>query len=263
MVAGLLLARPVSSAVAATEYGRPLVQYFSPRAYQGTQPNWAGAQSATGPMYFANTGSLLVNDGAAWRHFQVTPDGLNLRGLAFGPDGRLYLGGINIFGYLRPGTEDYVSLVEKLPEAERRVGQITQIVVQGDTVCFVAEKTIFLWRDERFTQVPCAGGRLHAVGDTLYVTALNQPLRRLAAGRLGTVADAPVVRENDIRFMGAGADGTVLLGTAKDGLWKFFPAEGGRFAPFATEVDRLPIACSLWFGSFVFAKISKCYQYTS
>lgn len=241
----LLLATPLASPAAdaspahGSELGRPVVQNFLARTFGGTSRTFGGTTDDAGVLYFANGSAVLTYNGSDWERFRPTEDSFNLRGLALGPDGRIYLGGDKTLGrYHRQGMK-YESLIDRLPEAERAIGQVAQIVTHGGIVFIVTAKHVLLWRDERFTLLPCAGARLHAVGDRLYVTAPKQPLRRIEAGRFIVVADDALFRERDIRFIGAGGDGRLIIGPATGGLFQLAADGKGAITPFATTADAL------------------------
>ena len=229
---------------AEAEVGQPLVRNYPPGEHLHDPISQAVAQDAAGAMVFANGGDLLSYDGAAWHAVRLPTESAGVRQFAVAADGTVYLAGASVLGYLRGtgGEAAYVSLVEQLPTGARAVDDLRYAVAVGHMVCFSDEEKILVWRDGRFTVVPYPtpahshGARLHRVGDTLYVTALARPLGRLAGDRVEAVADDPVLRENQIVAVEAGAaPGRFVVLTAERG---FFDVAAGRVTPRPVEANR-------------------------
>ena len=125
------------------ETGLPFIRNFRPRDYQGLPQNWAIAQDARGVMYFGNAG-VLEYDADTWR--TIALPGLSVvHSLAVDRHGRIYVGGNNELGYLAPnrrGQLCYYSLLQHLPESERKFGRVTHIETAPEGVYFKTEKAL-------------------------------------------------------------------------------------------------------------------------
>lgn len=229
-------AEPVS---VPNELGRLLVANFSPRTYGGHAQVWGVAQDAAGVLYFGNSPGVLTYDGATWRSVVPAGNTNSCRGVVLGGDGRIYVGGTNLFGWLRPlgdGRHEFVSLVEHLPPAEREFQMINAMAALGDAVYAITANSVLVWRQGRFTVVPTAPlVRLRSVGEVMYFQAARQPLMRFDGDRLVLVSDDPVLLNNEMKFLGSAPGGGLLLGTDANG---FFTLRDGRAAPWPTEADE-------------------------
>ncbi|MBC7367782.1 MAG: hypothetical protein H7343_13390, partial [Undibacterium sp.] len=233
----------VSGAVTPNEFGRPVARDFPPGRSRIGHLCQAVTQDAAGFIYIANGTLLRFYDGAVWRTIPQPTESAGVRKFAVAADGTVYLGGAGVIGYVSGAGESkvYVSLADRLPPSARNYDDIYDVLAVGNTVYFSDEEKILIWRDDRFTVVPCPspqsarGARLHRVGDAVYVTALDRTLCRLVNDRLEPVADDPVLRGNRIMTVEAGADGALVLLTAERG---FFRLAAGRLAPHATEANR-------------------------
>ncbi len=220
-----------------------MLRNFTPGEYFRNAICQAVTQDATGIIYFGNASDVLTFDGATWGDIKLPPDSAGVRQFATTADGTIYLGGANVLGHLRntgAGTE-YVSLIGLLPPAEREVDEIHHVAAIGNTVYFSDENKLRVWRDGRFTIIASPtplhsrGARLHPIGDTLYLTALDRPLRRLVDDKLEVVADHSLLRENQIISVEAAGAGALLLLTAERG---FFQLADGRITPVLPEASR-------------------------
>lgn len=225
------------------EAGHPVVREFPPGKSGIGHLCQAIAQDAAGFIYLANGASLRCYDGATWPYIKLPTESAGIRKMAVTAEGTVFAGGAGVIGWVRgagPAAE-FVSLADQLPPTALGCDEIFDVLAAGDAVYFADEEKILVWRDGRFTVIPCAtppgshGARLHRVGDTVYVTAPGRALERLVADRLERVADDPVFRENQIVAIEAGAAGALTLLTAERG---FFQLDGGRVSPLPVEANR-------------------------
>jgi len=148
-------ALPVAFA-ADNEQGRPLVQVYTPRDYDGDNQVWCAVPAPDGTMFFGSQKEVLIFDGARWTHVAVPAR--NVRGLAWAPDGRMYVGGTDAIGYLARDPEGnwiYHNLLDALPEARRATGSARGVFVRDDAVYFLSAKCLFRWRGGTFRAAPC------------------------------------------------------------------------------------------------------------
>lgn len=237
----LLLAGP---AVGADELGHPVLRHYTPGEHLRGLPSQRVTQDVTGIMYFANGVDLLSFDGARWDDQRLPTESAGIRQFAQTADGTLYIAGASVLGYLRgsgPGAQ-FVSLVPELPPAARNIDELRCAVAIGQAVYFSDDEKILIWRGGHFSVVPFPaaapwqGARLHRIGDTLYVTALERGFSRLVNDRLEVVSADPVLRENQIISVEAGAGGAWVLLTAEHGFFQL--GADGRTAPLASETNR-------------------------
>lgn len=207
------------AAATPTELGHPVMRNFPPGRSKLAHPCQAVTQDADGFIYVANGAALRVYDGGTWEFTQIPTECAGIRKFATTADGTIFAGGPSVIGYLRPtgGQKEFVSLAGLLPPSELGCDEISDVLTVGQSVYFADEEKILIWRDGRFTVIPCPtpphshGARLHRVGDTVYVTALDRALCQLANGALEVVADDPVLRENQIISIEPGTGGARML----------------------------------------------------
>ena len=116
LFATLLLIQAAFSA-AAQEF-TPLVTQFTKSDYEAANQNWAVGQSPDGIIYVGNNNGLLSYDGVRWTLSQL-PRGKTVRSLWAAPDGRVYTGSFEEFGYFE---KDLYGELQYRSE-ERRVGK--------------------------------------------------------------------------------------------------------------------------------------------
>ena len=154
------------------ESGAFVFQTYTPKTYGANAQNWAIAQDSRGVMYFGNTEGLLEFDGLYWRLVHL-PYESAIRSLAADANGRIYVGGRGVFGYLAPdahGATRFVPL--EVPKADSDFLDVWNVVPTSAGVYFGTDYKIFLrtnsgqikvWRTKkRFGRIFAAYGELYA-----------------------------------------------------------------------------------------------------
>lgn len=144
--------------------GIPRIANFSKETYRGGTQVWDICQDASGRMYFANAEGLLTFDGGYWKLYPL-PNRTNMRSLAIGLEGKIYVGGQGELGFFKAdgaGRLQYTSLLTLLPAADRSFADIWDIELMGESVFFrVSDRVILEYRDGGFTSYPAATAWLH------------------------------------------------------------------------------------------------------
>ena len=136
-----------------TEQGAPFMHTWIPKDYRGNAQIWCCAQDKRGVMYFGDSQQIIEFDGKTW---DIIPTANNsaARSLEVDSLGRVYVGGVNEFGYLEPnpgGKLCYKSLSQRLPEKERKFLEIHKIFVTSDGVYFISLKAIFKFSNNKIS----------------------------------------------------------------------------------------------------------------
>ena len=133
-----------------SEAGIPYLRNYPPEEFNAFFQNWQTVQDGRGVMYFANTDGVLEYDGVSWRLISIAVLGISnsseVRSLAIGEAGRIYVGAYDELGFLQPdssGQWKFVSLLQYLPKSDRKIGYVLKIVVTKDGVYFQNLKYIF------------------------------------------------------------------------------------------------------------------------
>ncbi|HEX6914816.1 MAG TPA: triple tyrosine motif-containing protein [Chitinophagaceae bacterium] len=134
----------VFSASGQNTIGLPDIINYPLQLIKGAQ-NRQIRQDRQGRMYFANNEGVLIYNGISWAAYPL-PNKSIVRSIEFGPDGRLYAGGQDEFGYFAPkknGELEFHSLKYLLPLAERSFTDVWQIIVYRDWLFFQTSNSIY------------------------------------------------------------------------------------------------------------------------
>jgi signal transduction histidine kinase/CheY-like chemotaxis protein/HPt (histidine-containing phosphotransfer) domain-containing protein len=142
------------------EEGRLLVSNFTARDTGGGVEYWVTAQDKSGVLYFGSD-DVISFDGERWIRNAV-PGSYAVRALALGADGRLWVGAVNEVGYFdrtEKGLSPYHSLVSQLPPEARSIGDVWQVIVNGNRAVFTTAVSVLVWDGTAFHVYPMPGAR--------------------------------------------------------------------------------------------------------
>ncbi len=227
----------LASADSIKSIGVPYVQNFPKSVYLSGNQNWAIAKDSKGIMYFGNTQGLLTYDGKFWQQYQL-PNRQIIRALATAKDGTVYTGGFDEFGFwaTRNNKLTYTSLVKLIPRANELSEEIWKIFVDGKRVIFQSFSAIYIYQDNKITTVRAPGSFLflQRAGGRFFVEVLTKGLYELKGQTLLPLPNTGKLIPANILTVLPFKNGSLLLGTSKDGLFIY---DGITYRPFNTGAN--------------------------
>lgn len=144
------------------DYGQgfPLITNYSPDQYNLHIQNWGFDSDPDGNLAVANQGGFMIFDGARWQPY--TLPNATVYAVKTGPEGNLYIGGNNEFGYFyhpansvprSTGLMRYQSLSPLLDDSES-IGNVWGVEVFEDTIYFMAERYLLVYDGAALTRYP-------------------------------------------------------------------------------------------------------------
>lgn len=204
--------------------GSPLVQQYTKLDYKAGNQNWAVATGRNGIMYVANADGLLVFDGQYWALHHL-PNKSTVRSVAIDSIGRVYTGGLAEFGYWEDigyGQLTYHSISGLLDSDEQNKDEIWKIIIDGSRVYFQSFSTLYIYENNSLHTVR-GGGQpflfLHRVGDRTFIELIPSGLHELRGEELVPIGGKDALEGANILTMLPFANGQILIGTAKSGLF--------------------------------------------
>jgi signal transduction histidine kinase len=125
--------------------GAPNIYNYDGNVYKARSQNWTSIQDQRGVLFFGNSSGLVEFDGQRWKTV-LTNGKPTVRALAIASDQTIYYGSIGDFGYLatnQNGKVHAISLLEKIPEAERNFNDVWQIETTSHGIYFLTRSQIF------------------------------------------------------------------------------------------------------------------------
>jgi signal transduction histidine kinase/DNA-binding response OmpR family regulator len=236
------------------ESGYKYLKNYTYHDYDHQAQNWAVTQDKkTGLIYIANLGGVLVYDGNHWQLVNVPNH--SVRSMAFGADGKLYVGGNNEVGYLVPDLKSslkYVSLLEyfnHLGKSGEQFGTVWQTVATSEGVFFRTSKCVYQWDYKKVSVLVneyCYSILEH--NNILFIQQKDTGLMRMVNGKLQLLPGGELFKEDKIWVMdtyGTSKNSNkLLIGTRKG----FHIYDGEHMTQFPTKVDDLLAEKRLYHG---------------
>lgn len=203
--------------------GYPSIINFEKADYRAGTQTWAAVQGEGGIMYFGNNKGVLEFDGTTWRVFPL-PNRTIARSLAFGKDGRLYVGGQDEMGFLESDAAGYItytSLAGQAPEAYRSFEDVWKIFPREDGVFFCAQKVIFRLADGQMEAIAPAGRFEYYFesGGELFVLDSQEGLLQWDGRRFQLVPQGETFKNKGIAAILPFEQGRRLLVSVSEGLF--------------------------------------------
>lgn len=130
----LLMLLFIALPVGADNRGVPFIRSYGAMEYNAHNRNYDIACDAYGTVFVANFEGLLYYDGSTWRKIH-TPGISRVTRIAQGKNGRIWVGGYNVFGYLEPDATGSLQLKTIVSDNGKRLfGEVDMIKVEGDNV---------------------------------------------------------------------------------------------------------------------------------
>ncbi len=123
------------------------IKNYPPVIYKASPTVFNLTLDSTGVLYFGTNKGVVTFDGARWDIIPIS-NFSGVKTLETGPDGKIYVGANDNFGYLAHEVLKglhYVSLSDSLPRGTGNFNDVWQIVFLGDTVYFQTYSKIFKW----------------------------------------------------------------------------------------------------------------------
>ena len=211
------------------ESGLPFINNFSPKQYNANTQNWAIAQDKRGVMYFGNNRGVLEYDGVSWNLIPAKNHSI-VRSLAIDELGTIYVGAVGEFGYLSAdkwGKLQYFSLVDQLPEEDRKFADVWSTLVKGDEVYFHTLHKLFRYKKGQFTSWPLTNSyhRSFIVHDKLYLRQDGIGLMVLEADSLKALGGGELFTHESVSVMLPLGD-DIIIGSRNLGLYRYSIRKG-------------------------------------
>jgi signal transduction histidine kinase/CheY-like chemotaxis protein len=201
--------------------GLPPVRVFTVRDTGATTMAWSAAQDRRGAMYFG-CDTLLSFDGDRWRSDAVASSYM-IRGLDVGPNGRIWVGGMNEIGWFEAaatGPLSYHSLAGELPAAEGAIGEVWSVYALGnEQAVFIAKDRILRWDGRRLVSWSVPGADMvwsTRANSGIYVDEPRRGLMKMGADGPLVALPSSLVGTTPIRWLADSGPDKLLLGS--DGL---------------------------------------------
>lgn len=240
----LAVVLPLSASVSAqwTRY----VKNFDKSMYGRGAQMWKIAPIADRWTYFANQNGMVQYDGSEWTLFPLSNSHFTRSVYVSQNSGRIYVGGINEFGYFSPqdnGKLAYHCMSDSVPERIRTIGNVWNICETSESVIFQGDNNLARLSNghfslvETFRKIDCS-----CVLNDVYYIGTDQGVFLMAGSSFYPLPDGECLVGKRIRSLMPYKNG-LLIATAYNGL---FFNDGQRTSHVDTKADAVLAANELF-----------------
>ncbi|RIJ42799.1 hypothetical protein D1627_02830 [Pontibacter oryzae] len=219
-----LLCAPVWAQV--KNEGIPYIKNYTHSDYKATPQNWAIVQDHRGVMYFGNSYGVLEFDGNYWRQIPLANKTI-ARSLAVDKKGRIYVGGQDDFGYLKPneqGQMSYVSLKDKIAPKYRSFNDVWKIYTSDDGVYYCTVNTVYHFQNGsiKVYKAPASPtGFPFLVQNKLLLPVPSKGIYTLQQGKFVFMQGSEKMGDHVIMSIQPYKNGTFLVFTEEGGIYVY------------------------------------------
>lgn len=156
------------------------IRTFGSRDYKAAIYNFSVLEDENGIMYFSNDNGVLEYDGSEWRLIKIK-DYSGVVVLEKFLDGKIYVGGIDEFGYLErdsTGQFEYHSLRSQL-DVSLEINEVWQIESFDNQIYFQSYEFIFRYDGEGLHVISIKDSWLLPFNSTMHIATYDYGLSRL------------------------------------------------------------------------------------
>ncbi len=226
----------LSGPLCASDWNNFIINYPKNVYGKGSQ-TWQMAVYADNWVYSANKNGLLQFDGNAWDLFPLNNRSDVRSVLPSRQGGRIYVGGINEYGYFEPGKDGqlvYTCMSDLVPDPDRFIGNVWGIHENDHILYFQGDQRILKFINGEYAlitsswKIDCSS----MVNGVLYI-GTERGTFVLVGNTLFPLQGAEALSSKRIRGIVAYREG-VLIVTAYDGLFYY---DGRTVVPFITGLE--------------------------
>jgi signal transduction histidine kinase/DNA-binding response OmpR family regulator len=222
-----------------TPLGSPLLENYSIKDFGTGSQFWTIVQDHRGVMYFGTAGMIQEFDGVTWRKIFIASD--TTRSLFVDDRNQVWAGLNGDFGYLasdKDGTLHYISLLDKVPLADRDFTTVWQTLATPQGTFFRASNRIFRW-DGKQMHIWSAAEKsnfeaLSMVQGHLYTSQGGIGLEEIVGDEIRPVPGGEAYRDFRKLFLFPYDDGRILISAREQRLTIF---DGHKSILFPTQAD--------------------------
>jgi signal transduction histidine kinase len=197
-----------------------IIRDFGSRDFQAATSSYSMVEDENGILYAANENGILEYDGSEWNLIEIK-DFSSAITIKLSPDGKLYVGGINEFGYLERnalGQMAYHSLRD-LFNPKTKINEIWQIIFHENQVYFHSYETIIRYDGEQAHNLGIENSWLIPFNDQLLVSTYDRGLAVLEGDSVSYMDEVIKLKDDAPFKILPGPDGKQLALTEYNGAY--------------------------------------------
>ncbi len=200
-----------------------LVTHYDRFHYAAGSQNWSIDMDQQGFIYAANNDGLLKYDGVRWKIYPL-PSHTIVRSVLVSPDGRIYTGSNEEFGFwtrdLIKGLK-YTSLVPLLKDFNLHNTEIWKIVQFQDKIYFQGFSSLFVYNQHSVRPIKLPGSIVFLLraGGRLFAHSVQGDLYEVINDKLVNINQSKLLYGTEVKTILPFKNGSFLIGTSSKGVF--------------------------------------------
>ena len=235
----MLLLHSICSTSQIKNIGLPDIKNYNQSEYEGGTQNWEMDQDKNENIYFANNNGLLQFDGTTWRKYKI-PNSDAVRSVKVDPNGKIYVGGYNHFGYFEAnenGKLIYHSLSRFIKVAKNAsLEYIWKIHLFNGGAIFQTFDAIYFYRNGKI-QIIKAPNRFQfsfLVNNKLYLQDIGAGILEFKNNKLTALAGTKELNNSEVWGIIPLSNEKLLIATINKGAFVY---TNSTLQPWESEVN--------------------------
>lgn len=217
----------------------PQVINYSVNDYNAGNQNWAVSQGVDGKMYFGNNRGLLQFDGIRWNLYKL-PNNIAVRSVYVAPDGRIYVGSFEEFGYFDTDDKNqliYHSLKDRVTDYKFFNDEIWTIREYDGSIYFQSFHSYFVYDGNQVRRGSDKRSPLffYSFDGELYAQFISGGFGKAEGDGFHELFSREQVNNDDI-IAALPYDGKILLVTVMNGFYLY---DNGQVSPWNIPAGQM------------------------
>lgn len=222
------------------------VTNYSRRTYKSGNQNWMISQHNNGWMYFANNKGLLEFDGVNWEAYSI--HNAKARAVTVASDGKIYVGGIDQFGYFIPNKQgglNYICVSDNL-RRKTKIGAIWKIHIAEDRVYYQSSDAVFYTESGKTTEIKHSRNiSVSAIINNKFYITTSEGLLVLNGNRFSLLPNTEILQNMKVVELLPLSNNQILVVTNLNGLYLYDGNSLSRFNSIADDfISRNQLFCA-------------------
>ena len=200
-----------------------MVTHYTRNHYAAGSQNWSIDMDSQGFVYVANNNGLMKYDGIHWEIYPLPSQSI-VRSVSVSPDGRIYTGSNEEFGYWTQDVSKslkYTSLLPLLKNFDLHNQEIWKIVQSNNKVYFQGFSSLFVYDKQTVKPISLPGPIIFLLkaGNRLFAHAVQGDIYEVINDKLVKINQSNLLYGTEVKAVLPYKKGSFLVGTSSKGVF--------------------------------------------
>ncbi len=219
-----------------------LVDYYSPRTYEGHPQVWSIVEDRQDILYIATGFGVISYDGVEWKKVNGTDK--TVRSLAVSKDGTIFVGSQQDIGYLDEvsGELHFRSLLPNLDSLQKEFADVWKIHTTSEGVYFQSFQSLIRWHNGQMkVWKPAISYHFSfVVDDQLFIKENGKGIKLMEEEALVLLQGTETLAADKVYSITAHDDSSLLIATGNRGFF-LYELQSQKLRPYDAPINEVII----------------------